>query len=59
MTITRRIITTRNIIRITMLNTMTMNKTSSSMKNSLTSILPELEDSIDHIMVSIITIRVM
>lgn len=59
MIITRRIITTRNIIRITMLNTMTMNKTSSSMKNSLTSILPELEDSIDHIMVSIITIRVM
>ena len=59
MIITRRIITTRNIIRITMLNTMTMNKTSSSMKNSLTSILPELEDSIDHTMVSIITIRVM
>ena len=59
MIITRRIITTRNIIRITMLNTMTMNKTISSMKNSLTSILPELEDSIDHIMVSIITIRVM
>ena len=59
MIITRRIITTRNIIRITMLNTMTMNKTSSSMKNSLTSILLELEDSIDHIMVSIITIRVM
>lgn len=59
MIITRRIITTRNIIRITMLNTMTMNKTNSSMKNSLTSILLELEDSIDHIMVSIITIRVM
>lgn len=59
MTITRKIITTRNIIRITMLNTMTMNKTISSMKNSLTSILPELEDSIDHIMVSIITILVM